>query len=90
MGYKPSLKRKGVISKYKISKSDGSPVDADADYFVLRLDGNKSNDPKHIQACRAAALTYANCIEHHLPLLANELRAKVAQYMYVEHCSRNR
>ncbi len=41
----------GVFPKYTISKSDGSPVDASACYFVLRLD----EDP----AARAAMRTYA-------------------------------
>jgi hypothetical protein len=45
---------KRVYMKYVISKADGSPVDPDACYFVLRLD----KDP----AARKAARVYAhNC-----------------------------
>ena len=29
---------KGLFDKYTISKTDGSPVDKDAIYFVLRID----------------------------------------------------
>lgn len=49
------------------------PVDADSEYFILRLD-EKGKDPKHIKAGRIAINAYANAIEQHLPLLAAELR----------------
>jgi hypothetical protein len=42
---------KGVFMKYKLEKADGSPVDSDACYFILRLDKDK--------AARIAARTYA-------------------------------
>jgi len=29
---------KGLYNKYIISKADGTPIDPNADYFVLRLD----------------------------------------------------
>jgi len=48
------------------------PVDEDAEYFVLRLDKNGS-DPKHIQACRKAILTYAKNIAPFIPELAKDL-----------------
>lgn len=47
-------------------------VDENAEYFVLRLDKNGS-DPKHIEACRRAIITYAVTIEPHLPDLAKDL-----------------
>ena len=31
----------GLYGKYQIKKADGSPVDPDANYFILRID----NDP---------------------------------------------
>lgn len=34
----------GLFGKYKIAKSDGSPIDPDAIYFVLRIDGKR--DPE--------------------------------------------
>lgn len=43
--------REGLYGKYRISKADGSPVDPNADYFVLRLD----TDP----VARRAALEYS-------------------------------
>ena len=43
---------RGVYGKYKISKADGSEVDSQACYFVLRLD----TDP----AARAAMRVYAD------------------------------
>lgn len=40
--------REGLYGKYRISKADGSPVDPEADYFVLRLD----TDPVARRAAR--------------------------------------
>jgi hypothetical protein len=62
----------GLHLRYIVSKTDGQPVDDDAEYFVLRLDKNGS-DPKHIEACRKAIITYAVVIETHLPELAKDL-----------------
>ncbi len=54
-----SDKDKGWYRKYVIAKANGSPIDPEADYFVLRLD----TDP----AARAAAREYAtNCGNHQL------------------------
>lgn len=70
-----STKDKGLIKKYNITKSDGSPVDENAEYFVLRLDNN-GNDAVHIEACRHAINKYADKISNHIPLLAKELKEK--------------
>lgn len=45
----------GLHQKYVISRADGKPVDADAVYFVLRLDG----DHLHNKASRRAAMQWA-------------------------------
>jgi hypothetical protein len=47
-------------------------VDPKAEYFVLRLDKGGS-DPKHIEACRKAIMTYATEIAEHLPQLSIDL-----------------
>lgn len=47
-------------------------VDADAEYFTLRLDFG-GNDQKHIDACRKAIMTYADEIKNHLPELSTDL-----------------
>lgn len=47
-------KQKGVFMKYILRKADGSPIDEQACYFVLRLDTDK--------AARHAMLTYAGHI----------------------------
>lgn len=67
----------GLHGHYIITKSDGTPVAPNAEYFVLRLDDGGS-DPKHIAACRKAAMTYADAIEEHIPQLAADLRARYA------------
>ncbi len=48
------------------------PVDENAEYFVLRLDKNGS-DQIHIEACRKAVLAYAEAIKSHLPELSEDL-----------------
>lgn len=61
---------KGWYIKYHITKADGSPVDPNADYFVLRLD----KDP----AARKAAITYAEACEN--LELRRDLIDRVAAY----------
>lgn len=63
---------KGWYTKYLIRKTDGSPVDPEAVYFLLRLD----TDPH----ARVAALAYANSIEGEDPLLAKEIKEKLKEY----------
>lgn len=70
----PEDRRDGLKKKYNITHADGSPVDADAKYFWLRLDYHEGCDRKHIAACRQAALYYAQEIRHHLPALSADLR----------------
>lgn len=62
----------GLHQRYNISKSNGKPIDTNAEYFVLRVDLNGS-DPKHIEACRKAVITYAENIKEHLPELSQDL-----------------
>jgi hypothetical protein len=62
----------GLHGRYIVLKTNGEPVDDDAEYFILRLDKNGS-DPKHISACRKAVLTYADEIKDHLPKLSEDL-----------------
>jgi hypothetical protein len=70
------MRAQGIIpGKYIIKKADGRPIDPGSEYFVLRLDVGGA-DTEHIKACRAAIVAYADAIEHHLPKLAAELRAK--------------
>jgi len=63
---------KGLHLRYIVSKTNGKPVDQDAEYFVMRLDYG-GNDRKHIDACRKALLVYANEIKEHLPDLSEDL-----------------
>ena len=61
-----------LYGKYIVSKADGSPVDPDAFYFVLRLD----TDP----AARIAIVHYADAILESNPTLAKELMARALWY----------
>jgi len=56
-----------IFGKYTVGKSDGTPVDPQAQYFVLRLD----TDPH----ARVAARAYASSIQSEDPLLSAEMMA---------------
>lgn len=64
----------GFNRRYCVTKADGSPVDPDAQYFVLRLDSG-CKDADHLKACRLALAVYAANIKGTAPQLASELRA---------------
>lgn len=66
-------KKAGLYGRYIIGKSNGKPVDPNADYFVLRLDfGSGSTD--YVKASRIAVLAYTNAIEEVNPKLAADIR----------------
>jgi hypothetical protein len=69
----PEDKRDGLKSKYQIAHADGTPVDPNAQYFVLRLDYHTDCDDVHVGACRMAARTYADIVADHLPALSKDL-----------------
>ena len=60
-----------LYNKYVVTKSDGSPVDPEAQYFVLRIDTDV--------AARHAVLQYASYIGASDPEFANQLRNWVMQ-----------
>ena len=53
---------KGLYAKYKVEKTDGTPTDTDAQYFVLRLDTDSH--------ARFAMQAYARSIRSQNPVLA--------------------
>jgi hypothetical protein len=63
---------KGLYNKYQVTKTDGSPVDPEAEYFVLRLDTD--------EAARAALACYAEHIYEKNPALADEIWQKLEGY----------
>lgn len=63
------MSKKGYYHKYEIRKADGSGMDPNADYFVLRLD----KDPH----ARAAARAYARSCYAENEKLAVDLEARV-------------
>lgn len=64
---------KGFHGRYKVEHADGSPIDPNAVYFVLRIDKGGS-DPVHVRACRKALKTYVVHTEGtHLDQLSIEL-----------------
>jgi hypothetical protein len=65
----------GLHTRYRVEKYDGTQVDQDAEYFVLRLDYG-GDDHTHVTACRVAIMTYADEIAHHLPQLAADIRQR--------------
>ena len=73
---------KGLYQKYIIQKSDGTPVDPNADYFVLRLD----TDSK----ARAAIRFYANRIYQENPKLAEDIWRRCLNHWEREYFEKNR
>ena len=61
---------KGLYNKYIVQKADGSPVDPDAFYLVLRLDKGE-----YLEACRAGAISFAHLVTD----LNSELSADILQ-----------
>lgn len=68
----------GLHARYQVTKSDGSPTDPNAVYFVLRLDYGGS-DHAHVQACRAAAVRWCECAPSHLRRVADELMSRLLE-----------
>lgn len=67
----------GFYRKYQISKFDGTPIDFDAEYFVLRIDGG-GTDRVHVEACRKAIEAYAAAVDGtHLSEMGEDLLALV-------------
>lgn len=65
------MPKSGLYGKYTIQKSDGSPMDPNADYFVLRLD----IDP----IARLAALEYSYQTDDET--LAHQISDRVVHYL---------
>lgn len=69
---------RGLYRKYVISKVDGSVVDPEAVYFVLRLDYHDGCDIGHVYASRAGARKYAEEVLETLPVLSGDLLTVLA------------
>jgi len=68
----------GLYNRYTVTKTDGTPIDPKAVYFVLRLDGH-GHDREHIQACREAALKWCDLAPSHLNQVAADLDQLICQ-----------
>lgn len=68
---------KGYYNKYIIKKADGSPVDSNADYFVLRMDTDLY--------ARKALRTYADSIREENPILSKDIITKLHRYEKVKN-----
>lgn len=69
----------GLHQKYIVSKADGTPIDKDAIYFVLRVDDG-AKDQGHLEACREALFTYASHMLRHNIVLANDLLDLLSEF----------
>ena len=61
----------GLYRKYKIERTDGTLINPENEYFILKVKG--VGDQKHIDACKKAVLVYAEEMRRELPELANDL-----------------
>lgn len=69
----------GLHSKYTIQHTDGTPIDPEAEYFVLRLSPKDDGDNEHfahILASKYALAMYADFIEEVNPTLADDIRIR--------------
>jgi hypothetical protein len=66
----------GLIQKYNITKTDGSLVDPNARYFVLRYDPHQK-DPVHAEASRKALRVYAEEVAASMPKLSFEILSEL-------------
>lgn len=64
-----NYKEVGYMEKYIIKKTNGNPIDPNAEYFVLRID----KDPHAKKALRA----YADSVRKDNPILATDLYDKL-------------
>ncbi len=64
----------GIKMKFHIRKADGSPISPEACYFVLRLDGEVS-DENFMHASRRAMRVFAENIRDSIPALAEDIDA---------------
>ncbi len=70
----------GLHRRYVVLHQNGEPIDTRAMYFVLRLD-RFGKDAAHVEACRAAARAYADCVQSgdprymHLAPIGSDLRS---------------
>ena len=69
----PHPEKEGLKLKYFLTKVDGSPVDSDADYFILKLN---SKTRWHREASIKAILAYADSVQPDAPLLAEDIIKK--------------
>ena len=62
----------GIRMKFMLKKINVEPCDPMACYFVLRFDGEQSNED-YMHASRAAGRAFANVIREKMPSLANDI-----------------
>jgi hypothetical protein len=66
--------QQGLFGKFILEKADGSPIDPEAKYIVLRYD-SKSSDGV---ASRRAIIAYARAISQSDPVFAADLLEEMA------------
>jgi hypothetical protein len=66
--------QEGLFNKFIISKADGSPIDPEAKYIVLRYDAKSSDGA----ASRRAIIAYARAISQSDPVFAADLLEEMA------------
>lgn len=64
-------KNAGLFQKYTVTKTDGTPVDPQAVYFVLRLDTDSS--------ARTVTMIYSGLIRRENPKLSKDIRELLEQ-----------
>jgi hypothetical protein len=78
----------GLHNKYVINRADGTPINPNNVYFILKLEGE--GDSIHMEACRKAILKYAYEIENYLPELSKDILLRyenpdILKLIYCKH-----
>jgi hypothetical protein len=68
---------KGLYQKYVVQKADGSPLDPDAEYIVLRIDRGV-----YVEACRAGVAEFARAVRPLNPILADDLEVRLHRFAH--------
>ena len=66
---------KGLYDKYIVTKVSGKPVDPNARFIVLRVDGGQ-----YVNACRAGVAAFAEAVREKNPILAKDLQDMLRDY----------
>lgn len=67
--------KKGLYQKYIVTKTNGKPLDPEAEFIVLRIDGGQ-----YVDACRVGAAAFAEAVRPLNEILAHDIRRRLEDF----------